>query len=172
MQKAKTFIQQIDNKIADVAEMSSGRKIRYATSLLREIAAEWTSIHLDEERNITFDFYKTFRKSFLKRFTDPNSTETAMERLLNLKREKINMQEYTIKALNLSHQADLRDQTTKTLVFQELHSKDQDRVMLANSIKTETELQKKTMEIYLERITRLLRREKIRRQKERQEDSI
>ena len=39
--KAKIFILQVDNKIADAAETTEGRKIRYRMSLLRGSAAEW-----------------------------------------------------------------------------------------------------------------------------------
>lgn len=38
--KMQIFIQQVDNKIADAAGTTSNRKIRYATSLLRETVAE------------------------------------------------------------------------------------------------------------------------------------
>jgi hypothetical protein len=38
--RARIFIQQVDNKIADAAGASNERKVRYATSLLREQAAE------------------------------------------------------------------------------------------------------------------------------------
>ena len=38
--KVKIFILQIDNKIADAAEASEERKIRYEISLLKESAAE------------------------------------------------------------------------------------------------------------------------------------
>lgn len=127
--------------------------------------------YTDDDGDITFGFYKKFRKSFLERFTDSNLTGSAMKRLLNLRKRKMDVQEYITKILNLSYQADLRDQATKILVFRRLHSKDQDRIMLANSIKTETELQKKSMEIYLKRIIRLLRHEEVWRQNEKQEDS-
>jgi hypothetical protein len=33
--RARIFIQQVDNKIADAAEASNERKVRYTTSLLR-----------------------------------------------------------------------------------------------------------------------------------------
>jgi hypothetical protein len=38
--RARIFIQQVDNKIADAAGASDGRKIRYAVSLLRGQAAK------------------------------------------------------------------------------------------------------------------------------------
>lgn len=95
-------------------------------SLFRKTVAEWALINIDEDEDITFGSYKEFRKSFLERFMNPNSTGTAMERLLNLQRKKMDIQEYAIKALNLSYQVDLEDQTIKTLIFRELYFKDQD----------------------------------------------
>lgn len=169
-QKAKIFMQQIDNKIADAKGATSGRKIRYATSLLRGTAAEWASIHVDEEGKTTFSSYKEFRKSFLERFTDPNPTGTAMEKLLNLRRRKMGVQEFATKALNLAHLTGPGDQITKALVFRGLHPKDQDRMMMANSIKTETELQKKNVEIYLKRVIRLLRRKEVWKQSIKESD--
>jgi hypothetical protein len=47
--RARIFIQQVDNKIVDAAGASNGRKVRYATSLLRGQAAEWAIIHTDGE---------------------------------------------------------------------------------------------------------------------------
>jgi hypothetical protein len=41
----------------------------------------------------------------MERFTEPNSTGTAMEKLLNLKQGKIEIQEYTTKVLNLTQKA-------------------------------------------------------------------
>lgn len=63
--------------------------------------------------------------------------------------------------MNLIYQAKLEDQTIKILIFRRLHSKDQDQIMLVSSIKTENEFQKETVENYLERIIRLLRRKEI-----------
>ena len=57
----------------------------------------------------------------------------------------------------------LRDQTIKILVFRELHLKNQDRVMLTNSIKTKNELSVETIDQYLRRITILIRRDEIRK---------
>lgn len=161
IQKTKIFIQQIDNKIADVAGIFNRRKIEYTTFLLRGIVAEWTSIHTNEDENIIFGSYKKFRKSFLERFMDSNPAETTIERLLNLQRRKMDIQEYITRALNLSYQTDLEDQIIKTLVFRRLYPKNQNRIMLVNSIKIETEFQKKSMEVYLKRIIRLLRYEEV-----------
>lgn len=85
-----------------------------------------------------------------------------MERLLNLRREKMEVQEYIIKALNLAHQASLGDQAMKILMFRRLHPKDQNRIMFVNSIRTETEFHKENIKVYLKRITRLLRQEEVR----------
>lgn len=76
------------------------------------------------------------------------------------------IQEFVTKTMNLAFQAELGDQATKTLIFRGLHLRDQDRMMLANSIKSEAELKLETVEQYLERITRLLRRKEVRRNEE------
>jgi Ty3 transposon capsid-like protein len=87
--RARIFIQQVDNKIVDAAGASDGRKVRYATSLLRGQAAEWAITHTDGEGYTTFQRYEDFRKEFMERFTEPNLTGTAMEKLLNLKQGKM-----------------------------------------------------------------------------------
>lgn len=79
------------------------------------------------------------------------------------------IQEYCTKILGLAHKAELEDQVAKALTFRGLHSKDQDRIMLANSIKTETELKNESLYTYAERIIRLIRREEVRRQDEKPE---
>lgn len=128
-------------------------------------------MYTNDEEEIIFVIYKDFRKSFLERFTDPNPAGTAMEKLLNLRRGKMKIQEYAIKSLNLAHLAGLGKEATKALVFRKLHSKDQERMMLVNSIKTETEFQIENVKVYLERIIRLLRREEVRRQDIKKTDS-
>lgn len=102
-QKARIFIQQVDNKIADAAGAIHNRKIQYTVSLLRGLAAEWALNHTDNEGNTTFQIYKEFRKAFLRRFTDLNPTGTAIEKMLNLKQGRMGIQEYTMKVLNLVH---------------------------------------------------------------------
>lgn len=87
---------------------------------------------------------------------DPDSTETAIEKLLNLKRKKMEIQKYTTKAINLSYQASLEDQAIKALIFRRLHSRDENRVMLANLIKMKMKLRIENIKVYLERIIRLL----------------
>ena len=83
--KTRIFILQIDNKITDVTRTFERRKIRYVMFLLREITTKWTTTYIDQYGKTTFETYQKFKKVFLKRFTDPNSTETTMEKLLNIK---------------------------------------------------------------------------------------
>jgi Retrotransposon gag protein len=161
--RARIFIQQVDNKIADAAGASDGRKVRYATSLLRGQAAEWAITHTDGEGYTTFQRYEDFRKEFMERFTEPNPTGTAMEKLLNLKQGKMGIQEYTTKALNLTQKAQVGTQAAKALIFRGFHPRDQDRVMLANSIFTEEMMEQEDLPTYIRRITTLLRREEVRR---------
>ena len=107
--KARIFILQVDNKIADAAGASEERKIRYAMSLLREVATEWAATHTDQYGETTFDTYQKFKKAFLERFTDPNPTETAMKKLLNIRQGKLSIQEYATRVLNLTNKAGLGD---------------------------------------------------------------
>ena len=161
--KAKIFILQVDNKIADAAGASEGRKIRYAMSLLRGSAAEWAANYVTNTGEDTFQTYINFKAQFLGRFTDPNPSGTAVERLMNMKQGKQSIQEYCTKTLNLARQANLGDQAAKALIFRGFHPKDQERVMMANSLKSEEELVQETLEEYLGRTGRLLRREEVRR---------
>lgn len=73
------------------------------------------------------------------------------------------IQEFRTKVLTLANKTELGDQAAKALTFRGLHSKDQDRIMIVNLIKTEQDLKK---ENYLERIIRFLRREEVRYQEE------
>lgn len=107
---------------------------------------------MNEKKESIFSHYKDFRKTFLERFMNPNPTETAMEKLLNLRQEKMRIQKYTIKTTILAYNIDLEDSAIKALIFKELHSRDQDRIILTNSIITEKELQQESIEIYLKRI--------------------
>ena len=52
--KAKIFLQQVDNKIANAAGASEGRRIRYMISLLRRPAAEWAATYMDNKGYTTF----------------------------------------------------------------------------------------------------------------------
>ena len=161
--KTRIFIQQVDNKIADATRTSNGRQIRYATSLLRGTTAEWTTIHTDANGISTFVTFKDFKNVFLERFTDPNPAGTVMKKLLTIKQKRLSIQEYVTKALNLTNKAGLGDQASKALIFRGFHSRDQDRVMLANSIYTEDQLNMERIEPYLKRITTLIRRDEVRR---------
>lgn len=159
-------MQQVNNKIVDAEIVINNRKICYAILLLKEIAIEWTLIHVNDKRKTTFQIYRDFRKSFLKRFIDSNSSETAMKKLMNLRRKKMKGQKFVTKIMNLVYQAELKDQTIKILIFRRLYSRDQNRIMLTNFIKIEMKLKIENIKIYLQRIIRLLRRKEIRKYKE------
>lgn len=164
--KAKIFIQQINNKIADIFLAMDARKIRYATSLFREAATKWALSKTNDEEIYICLTYREFRKEFLEQFTEPNPTGTAMEKLLNLRQGRMEIQEYCTKVLNLAYKVELENQAAKALAFRGTHLKDQDRIMMTNSIKTEEKLRNETLTNYLERITRLLQREEVRRQRD------
>ena len=83
--KAKIFLQQVDNKIANAAGASEGQRIRYMISLLRGSAAEWAATYMDNKRYTTFTKYGDLRRKFLKRFTDPSPSGIALAQLLQLK---------------------------------------------------------------------------------------
>ena len=148
-----------------MTRISDGRMIRYVISLLRETVTEWSVINTDESRRIIFRTYEEFKTTFLKWFTDSNSSGTTVKRLLNLRQERMEIQEFVTKVVTLIHRVILRDQTTKVLIFRDLHSKDQDRVMLINSIKIKNELNVKTIDQYLRRVTILIRKNEVRRRK-------
>ena len=101
--KAKIFLQQVDNKIADAAGASERRRVRYMISLLRGSAAEWAATYMDNKKYTTFTKYGDLRKKFLERFTDPNPSGTALAQLLQLKQGCTGIQEYATKALTLAH---------------------------------------------------------------------
>ena len=83
--KAKIFLQQVDNKIAGAARASERQRIRYMISLVRGSAAEWAATYMDNKGYTTFTKYRDLRRKFLETFTDPNSSGTALARLLRLK---------------------------------------------------------------------------------------
>ena len=130
--KAKIFLQQVDNKIANAAGASEGRRIKNMVSLLRGLAAEWTVMYMDNKRYTTFTKYGDLRRKFLERFTDPNPSRTALAQLLQLKQRRTGIQEYATKALTLAHQSQIGDQGAKALIFNGLLYKEQEYVMLAN----------------------------------------
>ena len=82
--KVKMFIIQINNKITDAAETTENQKIRYIMSLLCSPALKWAATFINNEGKTTFDTYSQFKQRFLRRFTDSNSIESAIEKLMNL----------------------------------------------------------------------------------------
>ena len=105
--KAKIFLQQVDNKIADATGASKGWQIRYMIFLLRGSAAEWAATYMDKEGYTTFKKYGDLRRKFLERFTDPNPSGTTLAQLLQLKQGHTGIQEYATKALTLAHQSQI-----------------------------------------------------------------
>ena len=101
--KAKIFLQQVDNKIANATGAFEGRQIRYMISPLRGLAAEWAATYMDNKRYTTFTKYGNLRRKFLEKFTDPNPSGTALARLLRLKQRHTGIQKYATKALTLAH---------------------------------------------------------------------
>ena len=73
-------------------------------SLLRGPAAEWAATYMNDIKYTTFKKYGDLRKKFLKKFTDPNPSGTALARLLQLKQGRTGIQKYATKALTLAHQ--------------------------------------------------------------------
>ena len=115
--KARIFILQVDNKIADAVGASEGRKIWYSMSLLRGSAVKWTVNYVTNTGEDMFQTYTNFKAQFLGRFMDSNPLGIAVERLMNIKQGKQSIQDYCIKMFNLAQQANLRDQAVKALVF-------------------------------------------------------
>ena len=107
--KIRIFILQVDNKIANVVKTSEERKIRYVISLLRKVTTKWTTTHTDQYEETTFSIYQEFKKTFLERFTDSNSIEIVMKKLLNIKQEKLPIQKYATRVLNLINKTDLKN---------------------------------------------------------------
>lgn len=130
----------MDNKVVNILIATDTRKIRCTTLLFRRTATEWVLNHTTDKKHSTFALYRDFKKKFLKRFTELNPTGITMEKLLNLKQGRIRIQVYCMKILNLAGRAEIDDQTAKALMFRGLHPKDQDRIMIANSISTKQEL--------------------------------
>ena len=127
--KAKIFLQQVDNKIANAAGASERQRIRYMISLLRGSAAEWTATYMDHKEYTTFTKYGDLRRKFLERFTDPNPSGTALARLLQLKQGHTGIQEDVTKALTLAHQSQIGNQGAKAFIFNGLLYKEQEYVM-------------------------------------------
>ena len=144
--KAKIFLQQVDNKIADAARASERQQIRYMISLLRGPAAEWAATYMDNKGYTTFKKYGDLRGKIFERFTDPNPSGTALARLVQLKQGRTGIQEYATKALTLAHQSQIGNQGAKALIFNGLSYKEQEYVMLANAQMTKEQLGKETVE--------------------------
>ena len=161
--KAKIFLQQVDNKIADAAGAFEGQRIRYMISLLRGSAAEWAATYMDDKRYTTFTKYGDLRRKFLERFTDPNLSGTALARLLRLKQGCTGIQEYATKALTLADQSQIGDQGAKALIFNGLSYKEQEYVMLANAQMTKKQLRRETVEEFLHRASMMLQRQEVRK---------
>ena len=161
--KAKIFLQQVDNKIADAAGASKRRQIRYMISPLGGPAAEWVATYMDNKWYTTFKRYGDLRKKFLKRFTDPNPSGTALARLLLLKQGRTRIQEYATKALTLAHQSQIGNQGAKILIFNGLLYKEQEYIMLANAQMTKVQLGKETVEKFLHRASMMLWRHEVRK---------
>ena len=76
--KAKIFLQQVNNKIADAAGASEEQWIRYMIFLLMGPAAEWAATYMDDKGYTTFKRYGDLRRKFLEKFMDPNLSGTAL----------------------------------------------------------------------------------------------
>ena len=161
--KAKIFLQQVDNKIANEAGASEERQIRYMISLLRGSAAEWAATYMDNKGYTTFTKYGDLRRKFLERFTDPNPSGTALARLLRLKQGCTGIQEYATKALTLAHQSQIGDQGAKALIFNRLLYKKQEYVMLAKAQMTKEQLGRETVEEFLHQASMMLQRQEVRK---------
>ena len=161
--KAKIFLQQVDNKIANGAGASEGQRIRYMIFLLRGSAAEWAVTYMDNKRYKTFTKYGDLRKKFLERFIDHNPSGTALAQLLQLKQGRNGIQEYATKALTLAHKSQIGDQGAKDLIFNRLLYKEQEYVMLANAQMTKGQLGKETVEEFLHRASMMLQRQEVRK---------
>ena len=161
--KAKIFLQQVDNKIADAAGASEKQQIRYMTSLLRGSAAEKAATYMDNERYTTFTKYRDLRRKFLEWFTDPNPSGTALAQLLRLKQGRTGIQEYATKALTLAHQSQIGNQSAKAFIFNGLLYKEQEYIMLANAQMTKEQLGRETVEEFLHRASMMLQRQEVRK---------
>ena len=161
--KAKIFLQQVNNKIADAAGASEGQRIRYMISLLRESAAEWVATYMDNKGYTTFTKYGNLRRKFLERFTDPNPSGTILEQLLQLKQGRTGIQEYATKVLTLAHQSQIGDQGAKAPIFNGLLYKEQEYVMLANAQMIKEQQGRETVEEFLHRASMMLQRQEVKK---------
>ena len=102
-----------------------------------------------QQRVYNIQKYRDLKRKFLKRFTDPNPSGTALARLLQLKQGRTGIQEYATKALTLAHQSQIGNQGAKALIFNGLLYKEQEYVMLANAQITKKQLGRETVEEFL-----------------------
>ena len=79
-----------------------------------------------------------------------------MKKLLNIRQEKLSIQEYVTRILNLINKTDLKDQVVRTLIFKRLYYKNQERIILTNSLYLKKQLIKKDIKEYLKRILILI----------------
>ena len=86
-----------------------------------------------------------------------------IKKLLNIRQEKLLIQKYVTRVLNLINKTRLKNQTTRTLIFRRLYYNDQERVILTNSLYSKEQLTKEDIKEYLKRISILIQRDKIRR---------
>ena len=86
-----------------------------------------------------------------------------MKKLLNIRQEKLLIQKYVTKILNFVNKTNLKDQIVRTLIFKGLYYKNQERIMLVNSLYSKEQLIKEDIEEYLKRILILIRRNEIKR---------
>ena len=89
-----------------------------------------------------------------------------MKKLLNIKQEKLLIQKYVTRVLNLTNKTGLKNQIVRVLIFKELHYKNQERIILINLLYSKKQLTKEDIEKYLKRISTLIRRNEIKRTKE------
>ena len=107
--KAKMFIIQMNNKIADAVEATEGQKIRYAMLLLHDSVLKWAATFMNNEEEIIFDIYAQFKLRFLRRFMDSNLIESTIKKLMNLHQKKTSIMDYCTKVMNLAELINLKN---------------------------------------------------------------
>ena len=76
--------------------------------------------------------------------------KSAVKKLMNFKQEKLLIQDYCIKVLNLAELANLKEQLAKAHFFRGLYFRDQNRIMMVNFLKNENKLMKENLNDYLD----------------------
>ena len=69
--------------------------------------------------------------------------------------------------MNLTNKTELKNQVVRILIFKRLYYKNQERIMLINSLYSKKQLVKEDFKGYLKRISTLIRRDEVRRTRER-----